>query len=326
MGGAQLDVSRSGALVYRAEVDTSVTWLEPSGAKERVLPDDAAGVEPSLSPDGARLAYTLSDDIWTYDVERKLRTQLTKNIQAAGPQWTPDGRFLVFGTFGNLAWMPADGGSAPRPLLAPVPGIVRYPTAIQVVGGAVRLAYMQMEVGRTEGWDVWTVPLVGDGAGLGAGAPQPYLETASDERWLTFASDGRWVAYSSTESGDRHEIYVRAFPDDGRRWQISDGGGTLPQWAPGGGSLFFQAADHTLMQAPFAVTPTGFAPGAPRQWSAQPMVGDRGPRVYSAASHAPRVVAVVADPASEARSHHVLGLWTDFVDQLRRRPADAGQR
>jgi hypothetical protein len=132
------------------------------------------------------------------------------------------------------------------------------------------------------------------------------------------------VVYSSTESGERHEIYVRHFPDDGRRWKISDGGGTVPQWSPDGAALFYQAANRTLMRLPYGTTAAGFVPGAPQLWSAQPLVGDRGPKVYSVGPGA-RVAALVADAASEERSRHVLTLWTDFVDQLQRRPAVAGQ-
>ena len=42
----------------------------------------------------------------------------------------------------------------------------------------------------------------------------------------------------SDESG-RQEVYVRDYPDTGRRWQVSTGGGTEPRWSAGGEKLFF---------------------------------------------------------------------------------------
>jgi eukaryotic-like serine/threonine-protein kinase len=326
LGAAQLDVSRTGTLIYRREVETGVSWLESTGAAPRVLEGSDGYVGPAVSPDGTRLAYALGDDLWVYDLGRKIRTQVTKGIQAAGPQWTPDGRFLVFSTFDNLAWIPSDGGSAPQLLLPSGHSVVRFPTATVATDGGMRLAFMALELGRGTAWDVWTVSVASDSSGLRAATPEPFLKTSYDERQLGFSIDGRWVAYSSTESGERHEIYVRHFPDDGRRWKISDGGGTLPQWSPDGAALFYQAANRTLMRVPYETTAAGFVPGAPRQWSAQSMVGYRGPKVYSVAGPGPRVAALVADAASEERSQHVVTLWTDFLDQLQRRPAAAGRR
>ena len=59
--------------------------------------------------------------------------------------------------------------------------------------------------------------------------------------------DGRrWIAYTSDETG-QHQIYVRSFPDAGRKWQISNEGGFLPQWRRDGRELFYVAPDGTLM-------------------------------------------------------------------------------
>jgi serine/threonine-protein kinase len=139
MGAAQLDVSRTGTLIYRPEVETGLSWLESSGAAPRVFAGTDAYTGPSLSPDGTRLAYSLRDDLWVYDIARKIRTQVTKGIRAVGPLWTPDGRFIVFSTLDTLAWVPADGGSAPRQLLPPAPAVVRFPTGAEVGGGGLPL-------------------------------------------------------------------------------------------------------------------------------------------------------------------------------------------
>src|SRR5262245_18372632 len=87
-----------------------------------------------------------------------------------------------------------------------------------------------------------------------------------------------------------------------------------------------QAANRTLMIVPYGITSAGFVPGSPRIWSSQPMVGPRGPKVYSVAAHGPRVVALVADPDSESRSRHTMTLWTNFLDQLGHRPTTASRR
>jgi serine/threonine-protein kinase len=54
-----------------------------------------------------------------------------------------------------------------------------------------------------------------------------------------FSPDGRTLAYVSDESGQR-QVYVRPFPEPGRRTLISTGGGTEPVWSRRGDELFFR--------------------------------------------------------------------------------------
>ena len=58
------------------------------------------------------------------------------------------------------------------------------------------------------------------------GEIEPFQTTDFGEFNPTFSPDGRWIAYDSNETG-RLEIYVRAFPASGGKWQVSDGGGAL---------------------------------------------------------------------------------------------------
>jgi hypothetical protein len=72
----------------------------------------------------------------------------------------------------------------------------------------------------------------------------------------------RWIAYASDETGGL-EVYVRDFPGGGRKWQISNGGGTAPHWRRDGRELFYLAQDGTLMAV--AVNPGAtFDFGAPQ--------------------------------------------------------------
>jgi hypothetical protein len=77
--------------------------------------------------------------------------------------------------------------------------------------------------------DVGTIAINGDAvSGIQAGTPEPFLVTNSDERAPAFSPDAKWLAYTSNESGT-NEVYVRAFPDNGSKWQISTGGGNYPR-------------------------------------------------------------------------------------------------
>ncbi len=87
------------------------------------------------------------------------------------------------------------------------------------------LRVVQQESPGLTGWDLFVVDLQREGRPL-----RPYLATEAMERTGVFSPDERWVAYSSNVSGVL-EVYLSTFPEHGRRWQVSRGGGMLPLWA-----------------------------------------------------------------------------------------------
>ena len=90
---------------------------------------------------------------------------------------------------------------------------------------------------------------------------EPLLQTPFDERNAAISPDGRWMAYESNESG-QSQIYVRPFPNVAdARYQISNGGGRTPAWAPNGHDLFF-VNRTSIMAVTVQLTPT-FSAGNP---------------------------------------------------------------
>jgi dipeptidyl aminopeptidase/acylaminoacyl peptidase len=76
-----------------------------------------------------------------------------------------------------------------------------------------------------------------------------------------FSPDGRWIAYSSDES-KRSEVYVRSFPDAGRRHAVSGQGGGEPLWARNGKQLFYRC--EAQVWAVDVRTDGDFSTGKPR--------------------------------------------------------------
>ena len=156
-----------------------------------------------------------------------------------------------------------------------------------------------------------------DDSGLRASTPEPFLITAFDERSMTFSADGRWVAYSSDESG-RREIYVRAFPDDGRKWQVSTSGGDFPQWPRDRHELFFQSPDALIMMTPYSAAAGRFVPEKPRVWSKQAIDNRVEIRYYSVASDASHVAAIVRYAPPGQRPDRSVTLLINALDQFGR--------
>ena len=74
--------------------------------------------------------------------------------------------------------------------------------------------------------------------------------------------DGRWLAYSSNESeAPEPEIFVQAFPELGKKVQISTDGGRWHLWAPDGTQLYYRNGGK--MMAVSVETEPSFKPGIP---------------------------------------------------------------
>jgi Tol biopolymer transport system component/predicted Ser/Thr protein kinase len=319
---SQLDFSGAssghGTLLYRSGgvsgVPVTVQWLDRTGSMQPLLAKAGFYWAPRLSPDGQRLAMAVSEgpnsDTRVYELRRDTFTRLTvPGGQISSPVWSPDGRYLVFiGT--GMFWIRSDGAGQPQPLTRSK--TLQAPWSFTPDGK--RLAFMEL----ADGYSIWTVSVESDAAGLRAGEPELFLKTSADERHASFSSDGRWLAYTSNESGS-YQVYVRAFPDKGGKWQISNAGGAYPVWSRKGQELFFRTLDNQIMVAGYRVNGDSFAPEKPRVWSEKLLANfPVGNPSFDVAPDGKRVVALMPAEGPDAQEHHVIFLQ-NFYDELRRR-------
>jgi len=327
-GTAQLSLSRSGTLVYRRGSGDSglftVAWLDSAGKTPPLLAKPGVYRSLSLSPNGQRLALEVAEgsggaDIWVYDWQRDTMTRLTFDGKALFPLWTPDGRYIVFQSVGTgMSVTRSDGSGKPQSLTQSKN--LQYPSSFTPDGKRMAFA----EVDPKTSFDLWTVPVESDGAGLRAGKPEVFLQTPATEAGPAFSPDGRWLAYASNESGT-FQVYVRAFPDKGGKWQISNGGGSYSMWSRGtlgaGHELFFETLDNRIMAAAYTVKGDSFVADKVRLRSDK-QIGSVGiAKNIDLAPDGKRIVALMpateANGAPEAQNHVVFLM--NFFDELRRR-------
>lgn len=301
-GGAQIAASDTGTLVYRSEPRRRLRWLSGRGPGEPLLAEAGLYGNVAVSRDGRRTLFTAGHDLFVQDLGQQTPSRLTRGVIVGPSVWTPDGRFIVFATPQGIRWIRADGGSEPQELLPGRSVVAAMPGSFDEDG--TQLAFMEISGDGAGFWNLWTTAIrVQDGA-LRASEPQLFLGTSFDERTPVFSPDGRWMAYSSNESGTT-EVYVRAFPDDGRKWKVSDGGGIAPDWSPEQPHLFYRHADR-LRVAPYAFTGSTFVPGSPTVWSEELlMTSNVG---YDVALDG-RVAAIVPDAASQEQSRRSVTFW-----------------
>jgi serine/threonine-protein kinase len=319
-GSAQLDFSHTGAVLYRSVRTpgrTVVQWLSADGKTEPLWDETAFYQSPRLSPEGSRLATAVSEGvsqhIWVYDWRRGSKTRLTdgQGINSY-PIWTPDGQHIVFQSAGQLYWTRADGAHPPQPLAASER--LRLPASLSPDGKRLLLA----ELNREGGSLIQTMTVESSSGQLRAGQPELFRKLPSGNPFPSFSPDGRWIAYASAESGV-YEVYVRAFPDDGRQWPISTGGGNFPVWSRTAKELFYRTEDQFLMVVSYSAG-DGFEAARPRLWSPKRLFNTGLVQNFDLAPDGRRFAALMLreDPEQRDTQSHVM-LVLNFFDEVRRR-------
>jgi serine/threonine-protein kinase len=320
---AQFDVSRTGTLLYRTEAQgtdrVTLHWIDASG-KARPLPTEpGVYLHTRVSPEGDRVAMTVraegGADIWIYDLRRDAMSRLTYGGgDYQFPVWTPDGRYIVFSSGlsgGGLQWIRADGASRAQRLVSTEFG--QFPWSFTPDGK--RLAYAEFPRGGGSG-DIWTVPIEFNNGGLKAGKAEEFLKTAANELYPAFSPDGHWLAYRSLETGIS-QIYVRAFPDVGGKWQISDDGGVIPIWSSNGRELFYRTEDQRIMAVSYTTKGDAFVPDKPRQWT-DIRLAEIAQRNLDISPDGKGFLGLLSSsPTNVGRNH--INILQNFADELERR-------
>ena len=251
--------AEDGTLVYSSAgplVTAGLHWVDRDG-NAIVISDNPVGhLYPDLSTDGRRLSVTRENQIWIYELDGGQTLRLTHEGRSVISSWSPDDQTIVFGSYQpdeDLYRIATDGSGSMELLLGE--SNRQYPLDWNTETNTLLIQWTHPE----SGYDLWMLPMDGEGEA------KPFLDSRHNERWGAFSPDGRWVVYASDESG-RYEIYVRAFPDGGRKRVVSTQGGIEPRWSADGSEIFFSsggAADLLRPQTTMMTVPVTME-GGPR--------------------------------------------------------------
>lgn len=323
---ASVSVSHTGALVYAPggaqRQLRQMVWLDRDGRQSPLTAAPAIFNDPRVSPDGRRVAVSIGSvagpDVWIYEWARDAMSRLTFDpLNDQDPLWLGASHVVYHrqqpgGQGRQMLWQPADGTGEAKHLVegqsAPI-AMSWHP------GGKLIAAH---DYGRPTSPDLFILPLTGDAqAGWQAGTPVTFLATPFNESEPSFSPDGRWLAYQSNETG-RFEVYVRAFPGPGGRWQVSTAGGEMPTWSPKGKELLYRV-DQQVMVVEYAAAEGGsLSVSAPRRWSETRLTDlGSGVRNFDVHPDGQRVLAVISPQGDAARTEVVY--VSNFFDELRRR-------
>ena len=238
---ASLSASAAGPIAYGTDRirRTQFTWFDRAGRRLETLgpPDQRAMANPSLSPDGRRIAFSRvvggNWDVFLIDMEGAVSKVTSALALDFNPVWSRDGRQIFYQSNNSSINSRSLADGTPEQTLLREPTMI-YPSDVSPDGSVLLYS-------RATGpsMDLWSVSLGADRT------PHPFVATAFQERDGQFSVDGKWVAYQSNEAG-HFEIYLRPFPGPGDRIQVSPSGGQHVRWAKDGSELFYVAADQQL--------------------------------------------------------------------------------
>lgn len=243
-GGAHYSVADGGTMMHAADLPITdvvrggrrarAVWVDEQGEEQAAGVDECRCFEPSLSPDGTRLALSVIDDagqtaairVWSF--ERNMFVRLTfEDRSQFSPVWSPDSRQIAYGAAGEGIRVRAADGSGSSRL------VVDDPTAIPF--GWLPEVGILYNVGPNSARAQNFVILADPGA---VQEPVPVGDAGMNRP--SVSPDKRWIAYESSGSS-RPEIFVQPFPDlDSGRWQVSTDAGVEPRWSADGSRLYFK--------------------------------------------------------------------------------------
>ncbi len=326
-GAAQVDTTPSGTVVYvtggSSVNQVTLDRLDGRGRRSPLLDAPGTYLNPRVSPDGGRVLMSVRNPselaLSAFDIRRAALHQFVPYTSgltspwAPFAVWTPDGRFVVLRGNGGMFWVRTDQPGTPRRLTTSRGS--QTPASFSPDGRTLAFYEGGGLVGPS---DVWTVDVESEGDSLMAGEPKPFAATAADESHPSFSRDGRWVAYATVTAGNP-EVYVKAWPDDGRTWQVSSGGGWQPLFSRARNELYFLGPDRHVMSVRYEERGRAFVADRTRRWSETP-VAEVGATFWSfdVLPDGDGIVAVMSPPRPPRGGPHEVVVLVNAFEHLRR--------
>ena len=247
-------------LVFQSDVFDApmrrLCWYDRRGQRLAFLGEPAYYDQPRLSPDGGSVAFLLRDepgepgDLWLTDVDQGLPTRLTfDDGRDEWPVWSADGKRIAFAAEREGQWgiysLAIDKNEQPRLLAETDSG----PVPEDWTRDGKYIAYQSAG-------DVWILPADPPGE------PYPLISGEFPEWAPSFSPDGKWIAFVSMESG-KPELYVTSFPEVGRKWRLSNQGGSSARWNRAGTEIVFVTQNSSLYRVEISLSPSNMKIGEP---------------------------------------------------------------
>lgn len=201
-GDAQYSLSKGSTLAYVAgnpESSCSLVEIDRSGSTRLILASRQTLAWPRVSLDGTSIAFSafkFDDDIWTYDLKRRVQKRLTFGGRNVNPCWFFDGHTLAYSIVDPIPKvMKLDISSLES---ESVPGLR---------GPAFPLCFLKDQTLLAQVWDPYssTDLIAIGGSDLKV---RPIVQGRFDESNGRISPNEKWLAFDSDQSGEK-EVFLR---------------------------------------------------------------------------------------------------------------------
>ena len=243
-------VAENRTLIYNPAAGASMsvlTWFDRAGKELGHVGEPGVLANPSLSPDGTRVAVDITDvkannvDIWLKDLRHDTQSRFTFDpAEDVSGVWSHDGKFIAF----------RSNASQLSVLVKQVQGAGPDKPIFEQDNIAANNDIVPNQWSPDDRQVLCSFQTVPRGSDLGLvnvadGKLTPLLSSNASETNGQISPDGKWLAYASNESG-AWEVYVTTFPSAAGKWQVSRDGGSEPRWRGDGKEIFYIGPRGTI--------------------------------------------------------------------------------
>jgi eukaryotic-like serine/threonine-protein kinase len=316
------DVSSTGAFAYvpgqRASVGRHLAWVDRTGKVERASEKKDAFKEPlSISPDGKRVMVgTLrrASELWSVDLKTQSMRGLNTIGEAYNATWSATGTRIAYSRLRSekgydVTEVVVKDLESGEETVLPLEGALYYPRSWLADDSGLVIVRRERTEDAQEKRSLF-VHLFDK-----PNETQPVFDSSAAISGGVLSHDGKWLVYVSDEVG-HPELFVRAFPDNGRRLHVSGVGIAIDEivrWAPDDTELYWVGNDRMIAakfekQAPAKIS----APEAlfESPWPAAPLR-------WLEFDVAPDGRFIMIEPAEWEKSPREISVVLNWVEELR---------
>jgi serine/threonine-protein kinase len=235
-GAAHFAVAEDGPLVYgpgpARSAENYLSWVDAAGNLTRIGDTPRRFRQPSVSPDGRRVAAVIGvgSDSWLWVIDTETAT-LTRAAVGGGwhhPIWTPDSKSITVAAEHDGRWRIVTLTPGTRPAETLLEGPNRaYPNA----WSADRRSLIFQERRPESGWDLRILDVGAEGRP--AGEARDLVATPFQEANASLSADGRFFAYESDELDNSFGSYFAPVANPAARRRAAAATLRSPRWGRG---------------------------------------------------------------------------------------------
>jgi Tol biopolymer transport system component len=239
---------------------SALAWYDRTGKDLGRVGEPGVLSNPSISPNGDRLAVDIADakadavNIWILNPDHNTSSRFTFDTgEDVSGVWSRDETRIAYRSISDVSHLVVKKATG----LEPPREVANLPAQDDMVPNSWTPDDQQILCSYQSSAGGSHLVLVD----VSDGKIKPFIATKASETNGMISPDGKWVAYASNESGE-WEIYVTTFPGAQGKWQVSRGGGAEPRWQGDNKEIFYIDPKGMLISVPVSAEGL-FSAGAP---------------------------------------------------------------